>query len=79
MRLDVAQRQINVETTLCASVNGFTMLNNIEPRLSISTLISTTLDNVETILSLSTSMFKPSHFVKCQLVFNFTGRLVQAH
>ena len=27
----------------------------------------------------SKTIFKPSHFVKCQLVFNFTGRQVQAH
>ena len=38
-RCDVAQRQTNVETTLCTSTFKFTTLNNVESTLSISTLI----------------------------------------
>ena len=46
-RRNVAQRQINVETTLCTSMLIFKTLNNVESTLSISRLIWTTLDNVE--------------------------------
>ena len=55
-RRDVAQRQINIETTLCTSTLEFTTLNNVKSTLSISTLIWTTLDNVET-TSFSESIF----------------------
>ena len=49
-RRDVAQRQINVETTLCTSTLKFTTFNNVETTLCFSTLIWTTLGNVETTL-----------------------------
>ena len=52
-RCDVAQCQINVETTLCMSKLKSTTLNNVKSTLSISTLILTTLDNIETILIFS--------------------------
>ena len=39
MTCDVAQRQINVETTLRTSTLKFTMLNKIESTLSLLTLI----------------------------------------
>ena len=55
-RRDIAQRQSNVETTLCTSTLTFTTFNNIETTLRISTLNWTTLDNVETTLSFSTSI-----------------------
>ena len=56
-RRDVAQRQINVETTLRTSTLKSTTFNNVETTLCISTLNWTTLDNVETTLSFSTSIF----------------------
>ena len=56
-RLDVAQRQINVETTLCMSMFKCTTFNNVETTLCISTLNWTTLDNVETTLSFLISIF----------------------
>ena len=56
-RRDVAQYQINNETTLCTSMLIFTTLNNLESTLSISTLIWTMLDNVKATLSFSTSIF----------------------
>ena len=56
-RREVAQRQINVETTLCTSMLKFTTFNNVETTLCISMLNWTTLDNVETTLSFSTSIF----------------------
>ena len=37
-RRDVAQRQINVETTLCISTLKFTTSNNVESTLCISTV-----------------------------------------
>ena len=151
-RRDVAQRQVNVETTLCTSELKFITLNNIETTLCILKLNWTTLDNVVTTLSfqrqfsqrwanpkqhckydnwkkklsldsqrksyfwasrnildsksssffsilreickkifvepqkflkhliywITKSIFKPSHFIKCWLVFNFK-RQVQAH
>ena len=49
-RCDVAQRQINVETTLWMSKLKFTTLNNVESTLPILTLIWTTLGNVKTTL-----------------------------
>ena len=56
-RRDLAQRQINVETTLCTSTLKFTTFNNVETTLYILTLNWTTLDNVGTTLSFSTSIF----------------------
>ena len=56
-RRDVAQRQINVETTLRTSTLKSTTFNNVETTLCISMLNWTTLDNVETTLSFSTSIF----------------------
>ena len=56
-RRDVAQRQINVETTLRTSTMKSTTFNNVETTLCISTLNWTTLDNVETTLSFSRSIF----------------------
>ena len=56
-RRNVAQRQINVEATLCTSTLKFTTWNNIETTFCFSTLIWTTLDNVKTALSFSTSIF----------------------
>ena len=56
-RPDVAQRQINVETTLCTSTLKFTTFNNVETTLYVSTLNWTTLDNFETMLSFSTWIF----------------------
>ena len=56
-RHDVAQRQINVETTLCTSTLKFTTLNSMESMLSISKLIWTTLENFETTFSFSTQIF----------------------
>ena len=56
-RRNVAQRQINVETTLCTSTLKFTTFNNVETIFCISMLNWTTLDNVETTLSFSTSIF----------------------
>ena len=56
-RRDVAQRQINIETTLCISTLKFTTYNNVETMLCFSTLNWTTLDNVETMLSFSKSIF----------------------
>ena len=53
----VAQRQINVETTLCTSTLKFTRFINLETTLRISTLNWTTLGNVETTWSFSTSIF----------------------
>ena len=53
----VAQRQINVETTLCTSTLKFPTFINVETTLRISTLNWTTLDNVETTWSFSTSIF----------------------
>ena len=53
----VAKRQINVETTLCASTLKFTSLKNVDSMLSVSMLIWTTLDNAETTFSFSTSIF----------------------
>ena len=53
---DVAQRQSNVETTLCTSTLKFTTLNNVETTLYFLTLNWTTLGNVETTLSFSTSI-----------------------
>ena len=50
-RRDVAQRQINIETTLCIST-----LNNVETTLCISMLNWTKLGNVEMTLSFSTSI-----------------------
>ena len=55
--ISVAQRQINVVTTLCTSTLKFTTLNNVESTLSTSTLIWTALENVKTMLSLSASIF----------------------
>ena len=55
-RRDVAQRQINVETTLRTSTLKSTTFNNVETTLCISTLNWTTLDNVET-TSFSTLIF----------------------
>ena len=49
-RRDVAQPQINVETTLRLSTLKFTTLSNVELMLPISTLTWTTLGNVETTL-----------------------------
>ena len=52
--ISVAQRQINVVTTLCTSTLKFTTLNNVESTvstmLSFSASIFTTLGNVETTL-----------------------------
>ena len=56
-RRDVAQRQINVETTLCTSTLKLTTFNNVETTLCVSMLNWTTLDNIETTLSFSTSIF----------------------
>ena len=56
-RRNVAQRQINVETTLCPSTLKFTTFNNVETTLCISTSNWTTLDNVETMFSFSTLIF----------------------
>ena len=56
-RRNVAQRLINVETTLCTSKLKFTTLNNVESTFSISKLVLTTLDNVETTLSFSKKTF----------------------
>ena len=56
-RRDVAQRQNNVETTLCTSTLKFAKFNNVETTMCISTLNWTTLGNVETTLSFSTSIF----------------------
>ena len=56
-RRNVAQCQINVETTSCASKLKFTTLNNVESMFSISTLVWTTLDNVETTLPFSKKTF----------------------
>ena len=56
-RRDVAQRQINVETTLWTSTMKLTTLNNSETTLYFSTLNWTKLDNVERTLSFSTSIF----------------------
>ena len=53
----VAQRQINVETTLCTSTLKFTRFINLETTLRISTLNWTTLGNVETTWSFSTSIY----------------------
>ena len=53
----VAQRQINVKTTLCTSTLKSATFNNVETTLCISTLNWTTLDNVKTTLSFSTSIF----------------------
>ena len=53
----VAQRQINVKTTLCTSTLKSAAFNNVETTLCISTLNWTTLDNVKTTLSFSTSIF----------------------
>ena len=47
-RRDVAQRQINVETTLCTSTLKFTTFNNVETTLCISTSNWTMLGNVKT-------------------------------
>ena len=57
-RRDVAQRQINVEKTMCTSTLWFLTFNNVETTLSISTLNWTTLDNVEKTLSFSMSIFR---------------------
>ena len=54
---DVAQRQINVQSTLCTSALQFTTFNNAETRLCISTLNWTMLDNVKTTFSFWTSIF----------------------
>ena len=54
---DIAQRQINVETTLCTSMLKFTTFSDVETSLYISTLNWTTLGNVETTLSFSKSIF----------------------
>ena len=56
-RRDVAQRQINVETTLCTTTLKFTTFNNVETTLCISTLNWTTFGNIKTRLSFSTSIF----------------------
>ena len=56
-RRDIAQHQINVETTLRTSKLKFTTFNNVEKTLCISTLNCATLDNVKTTLSFSTSIF----------------------
>ena len=53
----VAQRQVNVETTLCTSTLKFTRFINLETTLRISTLNWTMLGNVETTWSFSTSIF----------------------
>ena len=51
-RRDVAQRQINVETTLRISAMNWTTLDNAEITLSFSTSILTTFGNVETTLQI---------------------------
>ena len=56
-RRDVAQRQINVESTLRTSELKFTTFNNVETTLYILKLNWTTLGNVGTTLSFSTSVF----------------------
>ena len=56
-RRDFAQRQINVETTLCTSTLKFTTLNNVETTLCLSRLNWTALENVKTTLSFSTLIF----------------------
>ena len=56
-RHDVAQRDFNVETTLCTSTLKFTTLNKVETTLRFSTLNWTTLDNVKITLSFSTWIF----------------------
>ena len=56
-RRDFAQRQINVERTLCTSTLKFTTLNNVETTLCFSRLNWTTLENVKTTLSFSTLIF----------------------
>ena len=56
-RRDVAQRQINVESTLRTSELKFTTFNNVETTLCILKLNWTTLDNVGTTLLFSTSIF----------------------
>ena len=56
-RRDVAQRQINVESTLRTSELKFTTFNNVETTLCILKLNWTTLDNVGTTLSFSISIF----------------------
>ena len=65
-RRDVAQRQINVETTLHTSTLKSTTFNNVETTLCISTLNWTTLDNVET-TSFSTLIFTTLGNVKTTL------------
>ena len=47
-RRDAAQRQINVETTLCTSTLKLATFSNAETTLCSSTLNWTTLDNIET-------------------------------
>ena len=66
-RRDVAQRQINLETTLCTSTLEFTTLNSVESMLYIAMLIWTTLDNVETTLSFSTSIYTTLSHVETTL------------
>ena len=56
-RRNVAQRQINFESTLRTSELKFTTFNNVETTLCILKLNWTTLDNVGTTLSFSISIF----------------------
>ena len=56
-RRDVAQRQFNVEATLCTSTLKFTKFDNVESTLSIWTSIWTAIDNIETTLLFSRSIF----------------------
>ena len=56
-RRDAAQRQINVETTLCISTLESKTSIKVESTMCISTLTRTTLGNVKTTLPFSTSCF----------------------
>ena len=71
-RRDVAQRQINVETTLCTSTLKFTTFNNVETTLCISTLNWTTLGNVETTLCIPTSIFTTLDLIVLQTLISVT-------
>ena len=81
---DVAQRQIDVEKTLCTSTLKYSMFNNVETKLRISTLNGTTLDNVEKILQIwpfeqknkennKENIFELQEYARLKIFFNFSS------
>ena len=76
-RRDVAQRQINVETTFCTSRLKFTTFKNVETTLYSPTLNWTKLDNVETTLSFSASIFTTLGNVETTLRISPFGKKIR--